>query len=709
MKRFFIFILFILPVLAIIFWATAKPVPAGTRTPQPDFDQYELLIVTVPYENAEQVAQIAQWTEPWHIDRQAQEMTLGVTPTEYQLLLESGYQAKIDQLATTKANQPNVALPNQGGGIPGYPCYRTVEETFATAQQINANYPDFAEWIDIGDSWEKTNNPANGYDLMVLRLTNENIGGDKPKLFIMTGLHAREYTPVELNSRFAEYLIANYGIDPDVTWMLDHQEFHLLFQSNPDGRKHAETGLYWRKNVNQNYCSPTSSNRGADLNRNFEFQWGCCNGSSGNQCDSTYRGPAPASEPEIPAIQSYVRSIFPDQRLPNLTAPAPITATGVFFDIHSSGELVLWPWGFTSTPAPNSTALQTFGRKLAYFNSYYPEQAIGLYPTDGTTDDFGYGDLGVAAYTFELGTQFFQSCTTFENSILPDNLPALIYAGKSARTPYLTPAGPDTLNLQLSANPVSAGSYVTLTATINDTRFNLQNGIEPSQPISSAMYTIDTPIWDASATPTALSASDGTFNSSVEGVTAVIDTTGYSVGRHIIYLHGQDNAGNWGAVSAIFLDITDPIFNPTLVVTKTATVNTAWAGDIFTYTLEQSLNFAGSYPVTQTVTDSIPTELTVLTNTIQLNGVPAPQLYDSATHMIHHNFTDQATDGSDMLISFQVQVNSGVISGTQVVNSLISSGSAGGVPASSPTSPTAIVTLIDPNRYLYFPVIFKDG
>ena len=48
----------------------------------------------------------------------------------------------------------------------------------------------------------------------------------------------------------------------------------------------------------------------------------------------------------------------------------------------------------------------TLGRKLAYWNGYTPEQAIGLYPTDGTTTDFVYGELGIAAYTFELGTAF---------------------------------------------------------------------------------------------------------------------------------------------------------------------------------------------------------------------------------------------------------------------------------------------------------------
>ena len=105
--------------------------------------------------------------------------------------------------------------------------------------------------------------------------------------------------------------------------------------------------------------------------------------------------------------------------------PAPDDTTGVFLDIHSYGELVLWPWGFTSGAAPNATALQTLGRKYAYFNSHTPQQAYALYATDGTTDDHAYGELGVAAYCFEVGTAFFQSCSYFESTLLPANMPAL--------------------------------------------------------------------------------------------------------------------------------------------------------------------------------------------------------------------------------------------------------------------------------------------
>jgi hypothetical protein len=332
------------------------------------------------------------------------------TPEDLARLEAAGVRVETDPDRTLdQYSQPREAPLEQTEAIPGYPCYRTVEETFATAQSIAATYPNLATWTDVGDSWEKTAGQG-GYDMMVLKLTNSAVPGPKPKLFVTSAIHAREYATAELVTRFAEVLVNNYGTDPDATWLIDHHEIHLMLHTNPDGRKKAETGLSWRKNTNQNYCSPTSNYRGADLNRNFEFHWGCCGGSSGSECDTLYRGPSPASEPETQAVQNYGRAEFPDQRGPNESDPAPDDATGVYLDIHASGKLLLWPWGHTPDPSPNATQLQTMGRKLAYWNDHEPKQGYGLYPTDGTTKDFGYGEMGLASFVYELGTQFFQGC-----------------------------------------------------------------------------------------------------------------------------------------------------------------------------------------------------------------------------------------------------------------------------------------------------------
>jgi carboxypeptidase T len=506
----------------------------------------DMTLVRVYYPDLDTGNKVLISFEPWMLETNYDEgyHLMRVTQREIDLLTDAGLQVVV-------ADQRELPMMES---ILSYPCYQTVEETFAFAEALASNYPDLATWTDVGNSWEKSAG-LGGYDMMVLRLTNSAIPGPKPKLFATSAIHAREYTTAPLLVRFAEYLMDNYGTDADVTWILDYHEVHLMFHANPDGRKKAEGGAWWRKNTNQNYCGATSNNRGADLNRNFSYRWGCCGGSSGSECGVTYRGPSPASERETQAVQNYLRSLFPDQRGPNDDDPAPDDATGLYLDFHSYGKLVLWPWGYTSSIAPNGTQLQTLGRKFAYWNDYWPQQAIGLYVTDGTTDDFGYGDLGVASYCFELGTAFFQSCSYFENTIVPDNMPALIYAAKVARTPYVTPAGPDAYNLSLSDDPVPAGTSVTLSGTINDTRYNNSNGAEPTQNIAAAEYYVDTPPWVTGSTAIAMSASDGGFNSKTENVEATIDTTGLSEGKHIVFVRGQDVNGNWGAFSAIFLSV----------------------------------------------------------------------------------------------------------------------------------------------------------
>ena len=254
-------------------------------------------------------------------------------------------------------------------------------------------------------------------------------------------------------------------------------------------------------------------------------------------------------------MQNYVRAQFPDQRDDALSAAAPLTATGIFLDLHSYSELVLWSWGFTGDPPPNSAALRTLGRKFAYFNDYEPEQAMTLYPTDGTTDDFAYGELGLAAYTFELGTTFFQSCTAFENTILPTNMPALLYAAKAVRTPYMTPSGPEALAVTVIQTGTLLGPSAPISATIDDTRYSSNNGVEPAQMIAAAEYYVDVPPWDETATAHPMAAADGSFDASVEVVTATLHVADLSAGRHTLYVRGQDAAGNWGVVSAIFVTV----------------------------------------------------------------------------------------------------------------------------------------------------------
>ena len=507
-------------------------------------------VVRAYFDSKAQVNALARRVEPWEVHHDQGYLVVEVPNRyEYSLLISAGFRVAIDDDLTQIVRQPQRSLRS----VPGYACYRTVEETFASQDALVAAHPTLATVIDIGDSWDKINHPGTGYDLRVLKLSNTAVEGPKPRAFIMGAIHAREYATAETLMRFAESLLARYDSDADVHWMLDHHELYILTQANPDGRKKAELGMGWRKNLNENYCGATSSSRGADLNRNFPFEWGAHGGSSGAGCDETYRGASAGSEPESTAVINFLRSIFADVRPPDPNVAAPDDTSGVFMDVHSYGRLVMWPWGFTNNVAPNGPAMAALGRRLAWFNSYNPQQAVELYVTDGGTKDFAYGDLGIPGMSYEIGTAFFQSCASFESQELADNLASLEYLLRTARRPYLEPSGPSISGL-LTA-PVEAGETIRLLGTADDGAFQQGNGIEPTQNISAVAVYLDQPPWQPGATPTAFgTALNGSFGSPTEAFVAELPSTGLSPGRYALYVRGSDSTST-GPSYARFIDV----------------------------------------------------------------------------------------------------------------------------------------------------------
>ncbi len=516
-------------------------------------------MMRVYFQNQAELNALANRIDIWEVNREGGYVLTRAPARVGRTLLQQGLHVSMGQgMVHRQYLGLQLAHPRTWHGISGYPCYRTVEETYDTFARLAERYPKLARWQDVGDSWEKvTPGGPEGYDLMAMVLTNQDVPGPKPKLFIIAAIHAREYVTAELATRFAEHLLANYGVDADITWLLDHYECHIMPQVNPDGRKKAETGELWRKNTDDDDGCTLPGSVGVDLNRNSSFKWNH-GGASSAACSEIYLGPEAASEPEVQAIQHYARSIFADHRGPGDSDAAPDDTSGVFITLHSYSQLVLFPWIWTDTqPAPNARQLQTLGRKFGYFNRYTVCSDC-LYSASGTTDDFVYGDLGVASYTFELGTQFFQSCNFFEQDIIPKNMPALLYAFKAARQPYLDALGPDVLDVTLSAPAVAAGTPITLTASADDTRYaSGQQGEEPVQVLAAARYTLDAPSWE-NAPAHIMRARDGAFDATTEIITAQIDTTGLTPGRHTLFIEAQDADGNWGVPTAIFLTIIEP-------------------------------------------------------------------------------------------------------------------------------------------------------
>jgi carboxypeptidase T len=480
--------------------------------------------------------------------REGDDLIFLTTVSELYRLEAQGFVVRLDGELTDGLSQNRAETFNGG--------YRTVEETYAFLDQMQAQYPKLAQVMTYGQSWQKTRNASTGYDLKAIVLTNrQNRVTNKPVFLVQGGIHARELVPVELASRFIQYLLSNYGTDADATWLLDEHKIVVIATYNPDGRKIAETGQLKRKNMNNltGGCGQVST--GIDLNRNYSFSWGVVNMPTDPACGETWPGLTASSEPETQAVQALINSLFPDQRGASRTEAAPLDATGVFLDLHSTGNLVLYPWGEDDLPPPN-LQLRTIARKTARYNGYDPIQTIQLYPTSGTSQDYAYGELGVAGFGMESGLGGSGTCQGFmpayscmdgqtNGNFWNLNRPALIYFAKLARSPYMTGEGPTT---------------ETLTATRTSTRlitFSLRAQITDldetggGQPINAAEAYVDVPPWRVGAVAVPLTAEDGSFNSTSEFVVGNVHT---GPGKHMVYVRGRDSAGNWGTIKAVFTD-----------------------------------------------------------------------------------------------------------------------------------------------------------
>ena len=545
----------------------------------PIAEKYDTLVMRVYFRDRAERDRLAQELNAEEVPTTGGYLTVIRDRDLYYGLTARGLRVEIDENSSRNLSDPQIMLDTFYGG------YKSVEEIYAFLDQKVAQFPNLVEKVDIGDSWCKSHpgacvlpSPWNGYDLYVLHITNRNIPGPKPVFWADGDIHAREIATPEVVMRMIDYLLNNYDTNADVHWLVDYHDIWLMPEVNPDGHHIVEAGgggnspYMYRKNGNNvggGGCSwpPTSFNHfGVDNNRNFPFHWGCCGGSSGLVCEQTYRGTSAGSEPEDMAIVNKLRTLVPDQRGPGDTDAAPITATGVYQNIHTVVPVNLFPWGWSSTQMPNYAETRNIAAHMAAPNAGgngYPYGSIieQLYPVDGGSIDWAYGELGMAAFSTELsGQDFLPSYSCIDNpgcgssqGIWPENRGMLLYLAKIARTPYLTSHGPDANTVVTNPASVPQGVPSQLTASIN---FAWSNNAF-SQNVGAAEYYIDTPPW---AGGTAIPM-NGTFNSPTVAVNATINTASLSVGRHVIFVRGRgvnnfQGFQTWGPISAAFLDVT---------------------------------------------------------------------------------------------------------------------------------------------------------
>ena len=255
---------------------------------------------------------------------------------------------------------------------------------------------------------------------------NPDVEEPEPRVLFTALHHAREPQGMMTLLHTMWYLLEQYGTNEDVTDILDHRELTFVPVVNPDGYYHNQTtnpggGGMWRKNRRMN----ADGSIGVDLNRNYGYKWGADNsGSSAIASFDTYRGPSAFSEPETAALRD-------------------LCATHGFnlaINYHSYGNVLIYPWGYSSTQTPDSLTYQRLAGILTARNYYSAGTGIETvgYETNGDADDWMYGERSlkplIYAMTFEVGNED-DSFWPAPSRILPiaeNNLSANLMAARLA-------------------------------------------------------------------------------------------------------------------------------------------------------------------------------------------------------------------------------------------------------------------------------------
>jgi hypothetical protein len=369
---------------------------------------------------------------------------------------------------------------------PADSAYHDYAEMVAELNQVAFDHPAIFSLFSLGLSHE-------GRTIWAGKIS-DNVGTDEdePEVLFTHHQHAREHLTVEMALYTLHILTGEYGVDPQITGLVDSREIWIVFDMNPDGGEYdIATGSYvsWRKNRQPN---AGSSYIGTDLNRNWGYKWGCCGGSSSAPSSDTYRGAAGFSAPETAVVRDFV-----DSRV--IGGKQQITA---HIDFHTYGELILWPYGYTYTDVtPDMTqddhdAHVVMGQAMAATNGYTPQQASDLYITDGTINDWMYGIHRIFTYTFEMYPVSSSPGFYPPDEAIPAetsrNRAAILYLLDKAACPYAVigkqaqycesvPGAPGAL----SATPGSAQINLTWTAASGATFYRVHRGTASGGPYTT--------------------------------------------------------------------------------------------------------------------------------------------------------------------------------------------------------------------------------
>ncbi len=317
--------------------------------------------------------------------------TVGTTRVEVVLTDEQAAQLRRAGLVLDERPTSDSSDNRQAAEGPVFRPYSGPGGLLAEYRALAAAQPSLVKLVTIGTT-------VQGTDLIALKVTrnaNSTRDGRRPAVLYSSAQHAREWITPEMNRRLLNHYVDNYRTDHTIRRLLDTTELWFIPVANPDGYNYSftEGNRLWRKNLRDNNGDGViTGGDGVDLNRNFPTRWGYDNeGSSSNYGNETYRGTAPASEPETQAFDALLGRID----------------FSFLINYHSAAELLLYGSGSqvaTRTPDDLLYEAMVGDNTDPAIEGYDPDLSAELYTTNGETTDHAQAVHGTLAFTPEMST-----------------------------------------------------------------------------------------------------------------------------------------------------------------------------------------------------------------------------------------------------------------------------------------------------------------
>lgn len=308
--------------------------------------------------------------------------------------------------------------------------YYNYAETNATLYSIEENYTSIAKVYNLSAMFPHPNGSKKttweGRDILAIKISdnpalNET---DEPNVLYMATHHAREVISNEVVLYFLKSICENYSINQTITDIINTRELWIVPIVNPDGMEYFhEVELWWRKNLRDNNNNGIIDNPGdgVDLNRNYGHMWGYDDGGSDpNPGGTTYRGPAPFSEPETQIIRDFAHKY----------------EFVTMITLHSSGDLILYPWGYDYIDSPHESLFEAIGAEMAKYNGYTVQQGVDFYPVNGECCDWFYENFTTLSFTIEIDTTQFNPNPSAIPPLVEENYEPCLVIAKIADDPW---------------------------------------------------------------------------------------------------------------------------------------------------------------------------------------------------------------------------------------------------------------------------------